>query len=329
MSIRRVTLPGTDLQTSAIGFGCASLGSRIATSDGLRSLEAGYEAGVTWYDVAPPYGAGEAEIVLGEFLKTRRDRVQVCTKVGLTHPERNQLMKLVYATARPVAGKLKALRRGFRALPSTRYRKVPLDAPTMRASLDRSLARLGTDHVDVFALHDPDVSDVTRDEVLRALEEMQRSGKARYISVAGNLPACLAGIALPSPFGIAQFADAPGSNARWQVVEAAGRPVATVTHSVFGVDGSHERLRQRLISDPAARGRLATAGYDGSPEATASALLMDRALAANQEGVVLASMFSAAHRNHNIERASRPVPQAAVDLLRSLSEYPALEAASA
>ncbi|MFK8252512.1 aldo/keto reductase family protein [Ancylobacter terrae] len=316
--VRRVVLAGTDIETSAIGFGCASLGSRISRAQGLRALAEAHEGGVTWFDVAPPYGAGEAEAILGTFVKGRRDAVQLCTKVGLTDPGRNGLMKLVYTLARPVVGRMRGLRQRFRAMPSTRYRQVTLDGPTMTASLERSLKRLGTDHVDVFALHDPGLDDVIREETLRALEDILRTGKARHVSVAGTLPACIAGVSQPRPFTVAQFADPPGAEALAQVQAAAGRPIATITHSVFGVDGAHRRLAQRLAGDPLAARLAANAGYGGAPETAAAEILLDRALAANESGVVLASMFGAEHRKLNLARAQRAVSPEAVTIARSL-----------
>ena len=81
--MRRVTLGTTGIETSCLGFGCASLGSRVGEAPGLRALEAAFDAGVTWLDLAPLYGAGRAEEIAGRFLKGRRDAVQVCSKVGL------------------------------------------------------------------------------------------------------------------------------------------------------------------------------------------------------------------------------------------------------
>ncbi len=318
MTVRQVNLPGTDIESSVLGFGCASLGSRISRKTGLRSLEQAYEAGVTWYDVAPPYGAGEAEPILGEFLRGRRQRVQVCTKVGLTHPERNGVMRLVYAAARPLAGRIKGLRQRFRSMPSTRYQKAVLDAGSITASIDRSLSRLKTDHVDVFALHDPAEADVASDEVLRALETIVASGKARYLSVGGTLPACLRAIGPGLPFGLVQLADDPRLAALAEIQAAATRPVATITHSVFGVAGAHERLVARLRSDAGAAQRLAAAGYGGAVEAAAAALLLDRAFASNASGVVLASMFSEPNLRFNLDRASRPASPASIALVREL-----------
>ena len=82
--MRRVTLGQTGIETSCLGFGCASLGSRVGEEAGLRALAAAHDAGVAWFDLAPLYGAGRAEEIAGRFLKGRpRDGVQICSKVGL------------------------------------------------------------------------------------------------------------------------------------------------------------------------------------------------------------------------------------------------------
>lgn len=321
--LRSVTLPGTSLSASCIGFGCASLGSRIGRVAGLRALEEAYAAGVTWYDVAPPYGADEGERILGDFLRGRRDRVVVCTKVGLVGPNRNRLVKLAYALARPIVGRAKILRRGFRSVPATRYRRLALDGVSIRTSLDTSLRRLGTDHVDVFALHDPPEADVLRDDVLRALESIVTSGKARHLSVAGDLAACLAGSGPGLPFEVTQIADDPRTGTLGDLRARAPRRLAAVTHSVFGVDGMLDLLTATLGADARAARRLADAGYAGESARMAADLLLDRAFASNPDGVVLASMFGAGHRDANLARAALPVRPDAEDLLAGILSAPA------
>ena len=71
---------------SAIGMGCASLGSRVGRREGLKALARAYDAGITWFDVAPSYGDAEAETILGEFVQGRRDKIRICTKVGIRPP---------------------------------------------------------------------------------------------------------------------------------------------------------------------------------------------------------------------------------------------------
>ena len=65
--MKQVFMKSIGETTSRIGFGCASLGSRIGSREGINALERAYTAGVTWYDVAPSYGDGMAESIVGEF----------------------------------------------------------------------------------------------------------------------------------------------------------------------------------------------------------------------------------------------------------------------
>lgn len=318
MMLRTNQLAGFDQAQSCIGFGCASLGSRISAKAGLDALTRGFDSGITWYDVAPPYGAGEAEAILGTFLRGRRDKVTVCTKVGLAPPRRNGVLRTVYALGRPVVGVLGSARRAFRKVSATRNVKQALTPELIEASIARSLTRLGTDHVDVLALHDPDPVDVVRPDVVRALERVLARGQARRLGVAGKLPACLTGLAPGLPYSVMQLADDPADESLVRLRQAAQSPILTVTHSVLGVDGARDRLIERLRHDAAARERLAAAGYGGETGAAVSSLLIDRALASNSGGVVLLSMFSGRHLESNLARASAAADERTIALVRQL-----------
>lgn len=296
-------MPGTDIETSVLGMGTASLGSRIPAASGRRRLEDAYERGITWYDTAPVYGAGEAEAILAPFLAAHRDSVFVCSKVGLAPPRHNSAMRLAYALGRPVIGAASGLRRRFRALKATRNVRLPLTAERIETSIVLSLARLCVDHLDVYALHDPDPVDLGRDEILRALEKVRTRGLTRHIAVAGTFEAARRAAALPL-FSLFQLADDPAERTLARLRPFLDRPAAFVTHSVLGVDGARARLTARMESDPALRARLALHGYDGPPERVATDLLMRRAFAANPDGVVLASMFSRTHLADNAGRAA-------------------------
>lgn len=319
--LRTVSVPGFDAPQSAIGFGCASLGSRISATAGERALGQAFDAGITWYDVAPPYGAGEAEQILGRFLRGRRDKVTVCTKVGLAPPARNGLMRAVYTLGRPFVGVLNEARRSFRRMSVTRNVKLTLTPELIERSLQNSLRQLGTDHVDVLALHDPGADDVVRPEIVDALERMVAKGYARRLGVAGKLVACEAALGDGLPFTVVQTADDPGAPPFPRLAQQFLRPTATITHSILGVDGSMHRLVERLKHDGARRQMLAASGYDGPLAGMVASLLIDRALAANKYGVVLLSMFDAKHLQTNLARASTPVRGDAPALVaRLLSE---------
>src|SRR2546430_9374750 len=81
--MQRIAVANLEGTASAVGMGCASLGSRVGYREGLRALSRAFDVGVTWFDVAPSYGDAEAETILGEFARGKRDKVQICTKVGI------------------------------------------------------------------------------------------------------------------------------------------------------------------------------------------------------------------------------------------------------
>ncbi len=309
----RVTLAGLNADTSWLGFGCASLGSRISAAQGRRALARGIEAGITWIDVAPSYGAGAAEPILAEVIAGRRDALRICTKVGLVPPAESFLKRTIRAVARPVVAQAGALRRMIRKSGAVSNTRVPLTPDLLRTSLDRSLTRLGTDRVDVYALHNARPEDLARDDIRRTLEDLLRAGKTLAVSVAGKADAAQAALAQGAPFGIVQFAQpTPDSPEGADLVAQAGSAgIGCVTHSVFGVGGSLQALSARLADDAALRDRLAAAGFDGDPGAVAARLLLARARAFNPDGVVLASMFSERSLTLNLAAAAQPPNPAA------------------
>ena len=310
MIAARATLP---VAPSRLGFGCASLGSRIGAAQGLDALAAAFDAGVNWFDVAPAYGAGEAELLLGRFLRGRRDRAIVVTKVGMAPPRRLAVMRLAYALGRPLVARAGALRRAFRSVSATRNRRLPLTAGLIESSIGESLKRLAIDAVDVYALHDPDPIDVGRDEVRAALTRVLARGQARAIAVAGGLEACQAAIVAGPPYSALQTSVA---NLESGGAELSGAELLLISHSVFGLGGGAlEQLRQKLAAAPERLARLVARGYSADRRLAAAELLLDCALANNPDGVVLASMFDPQHRAANLTRAQRRPTFAALGLL--------------
>lgn len=315
--MRRVTLGQTGIETSCLGFGCASLGSRVPAAEGLRALAAAFEQGVDWLDLAPVYGLGGAETIAAEFIRGRRGRLRICTKVGLAPPQAAEgLAGGLAAALMPLARRAVALsprlRGALRRSGAQTNRKLALTPELVRASLERSLRRLGTDHVDLYALHDARVEEVGRDDVLRALEDILASGKARAVAVAGGAAAAEAAIRRGAPFSVVQLA-LPAPGARDSVFAAAReRGFGAVAHSVFGVGGVLAGLERRLAADPAARAEVLAAAGTDDPRAALSRLLLARAFALNPAGPVLVSMFSPASRAVNLAAAgAAPDPSAA------------------
>jgi aryl-alcohol dehydrogenase-like predicted oxidoreductase len=143
------------LQVSELGLGCNNFGGRVDEKGTRAVVAAALDAGVNFFDTADSYGnKGGSEILLGKVLGGRRKDVILATKFG------------------------SAMQEGARRDASRRY---------IMQAVEASLARLGTDWIDVYYLHWPDPL-TPMEETLRALDDLVRSGKVRYIG-ACNLAA--------------------------------------------------------------------------------------------------------------------------------------------
>lgn len=159
------------LEVSVIGLGCNNFGSRLDAEGTTNVVNAAIDAGVTLFDTADIYGDTQGEVLLGRALGTRRDKIILATKFGM-----------------PIMG--------APAGTSNTY---------IRAALDDSLRRLGTDRIDLYQLHRPDPS-VPIAETLHVLDELVRAGKVREIGCSNFSVAQLREAAAAPPAGVAQFA---------------------------------------------------------------------------------------------------------------------------
>ena len=310
--MRYILYPAFAARVSRIGFGCASLGSRVGARDGLAALGRAYDAGVTWYDTAPPYGDGNSEIILGEFIAGRRDKVQVLTKVGITPARRHTALSLVKPLARRLVAALPGLRQTVsRVRPQAT--KVALTGEFVRWSLQSSLARLGTDYVDALALHEPTPQDIDRDDVMLALEQALDRGQARTIGIAGSAEIGALARRRCSRISLLQYANNPfDSDADHG---PCGEGMIVVTHGAFGGAGGLGALSAALQKDDEMRRALEAFGYSAEFRAMAPELLVDYALQQNRDGIVLLSMFDARHLAANISRADLGADPRAIELL--------------
>ena len=156
------TFPGTDITVSEIGFGTWTLATgwwgEKSDADAVAMLRrARDEFGITFFDAADTYGNGRSEHQLAEAFRGRRQDVVIATKVGYD----------IYDEAAAQA------RRGQSELPQR------VDREYLRYAVDRCLARLETDYIDVLQLHNVKMEHVRDPEPWAALRELQREGKIR------------------------------------------------------------------------------------------------------------------------------------------------------
>ena len=169
-----VTLPNGPA-TSRLGFGCARIFGGTATQASLTVLNTALDAGVRHFDVAPYYGFGSAEAIVGRFLASHRDQVTVATKFGLRPPRGGRLFRAARAALRPFQTELPKtmLRVARRLTPAPSFTPAALEA-----SLRASQRRLGCERIDVLLLHEATYQDLT-DELATALGRAAAAGSIR------------------------------------------------------------------------------------------------------------------------------------------------------
>jgi aryl-alcohol dehydrogenase-like predicted oxidoreductase len=316
--MRLVRVPRLDREVSAIGFGCASLGSRISPADGRRAIARALDLGVSWFDVAPPYGDGRAESLLGDALRAHRDKVVICTKFGIAPASVPVAARLLRPVARRAVAAFPALRRAAASARPIGAR-APIDPAAIEASVIRSLRSLRTDHIDVLAVHEPTLQDIANETVFDVLRGLVARGLVGAISIAGD-PLCIAAaFQAARPVDIAQFPDTPLVDAAATLRARLSAPAPMfVTHGVFGsgLSVALARMDRRQRAGIAALADSHDIDLAKSPDD----LLLRFAFANNPDGVVVISMFNTEHIAHNVDCCRRrPLPDLATALRHALA----------
>lgn len=149
-------LGGSGLRVSAVGLGCNNFGQRSDLETSRKIIHKAIDLGITLFDTADIYaGRGGSENVLGQVLGDRRKDIVLATKYAKSMADD-----------------------GTKQGASRRY---------IMQAVENSLRRLKTDYIDLYQQHDYD-DRTPIDETLRALEDLIRHGKVRYIGCS-NFPA--------------------------------------------------------------------------------------------------------------------------------------------
>jgi aryl-alcohol dehydrogenase-like predicted oxidoreductase len=147
------TLGPEGLVVSALGLGCMGMSQAYGpTDDGesLATIERALELGVTFFDTAMSYGRGRNERLLGRALAARRDEVVLATKLGIVRDSAG-----AHLDGRP---------------------------ESVRGFCEASLARLGTDRIDLYYLHRVD-PDIPVEESIGAMANLVTDGKVRHLGI--------------------------------------------------------------------------------------------------------------------------------------------------
>ena len=184
----RVQLGRTPLSVTRFGLGSAPLAGLFEEVDedqALRVVERAWEAGIRFFDTAPLYGYGLAELRLGRVLRhLPRDEFTLATKVG----------RLLRADAPPEPGQV------FRGVPPVNP-VFDFSYDGVMRSVEESLERLGLSRIDILHIHDPDDH---HEEALsgayRALAKLRSDGVIKAVGAGMNQSEMLARIAREGDF---------------------------------------------------------------------------------------------------------------------------------
>ncbi|MEA2736617.1 MAG: D-threo-aldose 1-dehydrogenase [Humisphaera sp.] len=309
--MRRITLNNTSLQTSPLGFGCVSLTLHDDPAKAVAILNEALDQGVTHFDVARLYGFGQAESMVGEFLRGKRDRVTVTTKFGLQPNESLAKHRRLVSFARKVVHKFPALRKIINRGSGSMMKSGAFGPAEAAASLAKSLAELKTDYIDLYMLHEASLTDARRPDLMEFLEREVQKGTMRHYGVASGYHAMQDDLRLfPPSYRVFQFDHHAGSQNLQRVAGASDRGLVT-----FGT----MQVGKTLIAAAQADAGLARqfgerVGHDLSDPKAIRALLLHEALAANANGIVLFGTTSRAHLRENVAMAGSPTPPSAAQL---------------
>lgn len=155
--MQKRTLGNSNLEVSAIGFGCMGLNFGYATSvskdEGIAMIRAAAQRGVTLFDTAEVYGPFTNEEMVGEALKPVRDQVVIATKFGFNIDPQ---------TSKPA---------GFDSRPEH-----------IREVCDSSLKRLGVESIDLLYQHRVDPN-VPIEDVAGAVKDLIAEGKVKHFGL--------------------------------------------------------------------------------------------------------------------------------------------------
>ena len=164
-------LGNSNFNVSAITFGAWAAGGWMwggtDRNDAINAIHASYDLGVTSIDTAPVYGQGESEEIVGEAIKgLPREKIQLLTKFGMRWD----------------------LKKGDFAFKSKTNQGEDIDVYKYAAKesiikeCELSLRRLGTDYIDLYQIHWPDITTPIA-ETMEALQLLIKQGKIRYAGV--------------------------------------------------------------------------------------------------------------------------------------------------
>jgi aryl-alcohol dehydrogenase-like predicted oxidoreductase len=244
-------LGGSGFKVPVLAFGTATFGGGNAffrawgtagVAEATRLVDIALDAGVTLFDTADSYSDGLSEDILGQAIGKRRDQVLIATKAN--------------SRSEP----------GPNGLGSSRFHLI--------RACEASLRRLRTDYIDLYQLHGFDAL-TPIEETLRALEDLVRAGKVRYVGCS-NFSGwhLMKALAIADRYGLPRhvshqvYYSLIGREYEWELLPlAVDQRVATIVWSPLAAGRLTGKIRRDRPPDPSSRlGTISSGGPPLDPE---------------------------------------------------------------
>ncbi|HXP80421.1 MAG TPA: aldo/keto reductase [Verrucomicrobiae bacterium] len=317
--MRAIAVPGINIQIPVVGFGCSRLAS-VGEKKALQLLGTAFDAGVRHFDVARYYGYGEAEGLLGTFVKSRRAEVTITTKFGIEPPRRTSVLGFAMQAGRRLVQFVPAARGFLRRRAQGLVKSGAFSVRDAQTSLETSLRELGTDYIDFFLLHEYTVSENSPDELVAFLTDTVKAGKIRYFGLATGIETVMQAMEhQPELCTIVQFENSV-LHRNVERLPRGGSHRLTITfgslspgfQSVSGFLKAHGEIAGNWSAELA---------VDCSKDETISALMLNYSVQADPNGLVLFSSKNASRVHRNVRAVLEPdLSPAQVELFGQLVE---------
>jgi D-threo-aldose 1-dehydrogenase len=295
----KIAVPGIAIEIPVIGFGCSSLAS-VGEKKAQQLLGTAFDAGVRHFDVARYYGYGEAEGLLGAFVKSRRAEVTITTKFGIEPPRRTSALRFAMQAGRRLVQLVPAARGFLQRQAQGLVKAGGFSAKDAQTSLETSLRELGADYVDFFLLHEYAVSENSPDELVAFLTDAVKAGKIRHFGLGTSIENTLRAMERqPHLCSVVQFENSVLKRNLKELPQGARRPL-TITHGSLGA--SFREVSGFLRTNPTVKqGWSEKLAVDCSNDEIISALMLNYSAQANADGLVLFSSKDTSRVSRNVK----------------------------
>jgi aryl-alcohol dehydrogenase-like predicted oxidoreductase len=302
--MREIDVAGIAIKIPIIGFGCSSLAS-LDRKKALLLLESAFDAGVRHFDVARYYGYGEAEGILGAFIRSRRAGITITTKFGIEPPRRTSAVRMALQAGRRFARFLPAARKVAQRHTTFLIKGNAFSVDDAKRNLEISLRELGTDYIDFYLLHDYVVGDEAPNELVAFLRSAVAEDKIRCFGLGTSFDNVAQALECQSDLcNVVQFQNSVLTRNRERLPLQASRSLI-ITHGALG-EGYRSVLSFLKASSERVHEWSAKLGLDCSDASVISALMLNYAVEANPNGLVLFSSTDSARTTKNAKSVLEP-----------------------